>query len=67
VLVEGQVVGTTELRAEHPGAFFDVEYPLPAALTAGKTKVTVRFQPKPGRLAGGVFGVAMLKPEAAAK
>jgi hypothetical protein len=30
-------------------------------LTRGKQKVTVRFQAHPGNIAGGVFGVRMLR------
>ncbi len=43
------------------GRIFEVEYPIPAHLLAGKEKITLRFEPKPGSIAGGFFGVAVLK------
>jgi hypothetical protein len=36
---------------------------LPAHVTQGKAKVTVKFQAHPGKTAGGVFGCAILKME----
>jgi DUF1680 family protein len=52
-----------------PREFFDVEYPIPVELTGGKTSVTVKFQAHPGRMAGGVFDVLVLRagPIAAGK
>jgi hypothetical protein len=42
-----------------PGEFFDETYPVPEALTAGKSKVTVRLVPVEGRSTGMVFGVLL--------
>lgn len=61
VLVEGDLLATQELNGNQRGRFFDVEYPLPATLLAGKDKVTIRLQAKPGSIAGGLFGCAVLK------
>jgi len=63
VVVEGKVIGTQELNVNKPGHFFDVEYAIPAELTKGKEKVTVRFQGYPGNTAGGVFDCGILKPQ----
>lgn len=63
ILVEGQVVATQELNRNRPNKFFEVEYPLPLELTQGREQITVRFQPHPGNTAGGVFGLAILRPE----
>jgi hypothetical protein len=63
ILVDGTVVATQRLDRANPDRFFHVEYELPAALTQGKTSVTVKFQPHPGNTAGGVFGCRMLKPQ----
>ena len=43
--------------------FFDARYLLPAELTRGKERVTVRFQPHPGNIAGGVFGLRTTRVE----
>jgi hypothetical protein len=45
ILVDGQKIAT-ETLAYHPTELLDIEYPIPAALTKGKTRVTVRFQPQ---------------------
>jgi len=61
ILVDGQKIATQTLNRSTPGEFFDVEYKIPATLTREKGKVTVKFQARPGGVAGGVFGCAMLK------
>ena len=63
ILVNGQKIATQSLDHNRPGQLFDVEYPLPLALTAAPNQVvTVRFQAHAGNTAGGVFGCAILKP-----
>jgi len=66
ILVDGVKVATQQLEADHPGKFFDVEYPLPEALTRGKTKVRVRFAPAERNTAGPVFGVRLFTVQLAA-
>jgi DUF1680 family protein len=61
VLVDGQKIATTTLDSNHPEAFYDVVYAIPAELTTGKDKVTVRFQALPANTAGGVFAVRTLR------
>ncbi len=56
VLVDGQKVATQSLEI-HPTELFDVEYPLPEALTRGKQQVTVKFQAHPDAIAGSVLDV----------
>jgi len=63
ILVEGTRIATQELNRNKPGEFFDVEYRLPPEITRGKQNVTVRFQAHAGNLAGGLFGLRVLKPE----
>lgn len=65
ILVDGTLVGSQTLVGSKPGRFFDVTYPIPAALTAGKSAVTVKIQAKPGMLAGGLFGCRMVRQQAA--
>ncbi|KRA59176.1 hypothetical protein ASD79_10760 [Caulobacter sp. Root655] len=59
ILVDNVKVASQHLEADRPGKFFDVEYPLPEALTKGKTKVKVRFVPRDRSTAGPVFGVQL--------
>lgn len=56
ILVDGKPIATQELSRNAPGRFFDRIYPIPEELTTGKETILVRFQARPGRIAGGVFG-----------
>ncbi len=69
ILVDGVKIATQQLQADHPGKFFDVDYPVPEALTRGKAKVRVRFAPPERNTAGPVFGVRLFtaQPGAAGK
>jgi len=60
ILVDGKKLATQTLANNKPGEFFTVVYPIPAELTRGKQKVTVRFQGHERSLAGGVFGLQIL-------
>jgi hypothetical protein len=60
VLVDGKALDEVRLDGSRGPAFFDAEYPVPdAARAAGK--LTLRFQAKPGSIAGGVFDVRVLR------
>jgi len=60
ILVDGQPLATQTLDGRNGKKFFSVEYPLPAALTAGKDRLVIRIQPQPGKIAG-IFGATLLK------
>jgi len=60
ILVDGVVIATERLTGRQPGAWMDVDYPVPAELTAHKDHITVRIQPREGKTAGPVFGVRLL-------
>lgn len=62
ILVDGERIATQKLAQNKPDQFFDVEYPIPASLTTGKQRVTVRFQAHPQAIAGGVFGLRVVRP-----
>ncbi len=61
ILVDGKIISTQNLNNNRPGEFYDVAFPLPAELTQGKEKVTVKFAAHPGNLAGGIYGVRILQ------
>jgi hypothetical protein len=62
IVVNGQKIATQTLDRNRPGRLFEIEYPIPGALTANaENKVTVRFVARPGNTAGGVFAVATLR------
>jgi hypothetical protein len=61
VLVDGTRVGEETLPGAGTSRFFDVEYPLPASLVAGRQRVTVRFQATPGREVAPVYGIRSIR------
>lgn len=61
ILVDGKPVATQKLNRAQPGKFFDVEYPIPAALIEKKDAVTIRFQSQPRSAASRIFGLDVLK------
>jgi hypothetical protein len=63
VIVDGEKLATEHLTASHAGVYFDQVYPLPASLTQGKQKVTLRIQGT-NTWVGGVFGVRVMKAAA---
>ncbi len=63
IVVDAQKIATETLLGKNGQRFFDVNYAVPAELTKGKSTVEVRFQAHPGAMAGGAFGVRMLRSE----
>jgi DUF1680 family protein len=66
VLVDGKQIGDHVEPPRSPDQdkqFVDVGYTIPAELTAGKSKVTVRFQATDGNDLGGIFGVRTVRAE----
>jgi hypothetical protein len=61
ILVDDTKIAAQALNALSPGQFVGVEYKIPVELTTGKEKVTVKFAPHPGNVAGAVYGCGMLK------
>ena len=57
VLVDGKKVFTESLKDSGRRGFIFREMPIPQELVAGKKEVEVRFEPKPGNIAGGLFGL----------
>ena len=44
ILADGIKIATQSLQNDKPGEFFDVTYAIPASVTRGKSKITIRFQ-----------------------
>jgi DUF1680 family protein len=68
ILVDGKKVGEQAMDRRSPemeARFFDVEYPIPAELVSGKQKVTVRFEATNGNDISAVFGIRMVRADAA--
>jgi uncharacterized protein len=60
ILVAGQKLVTVKLDNNKPGELYEEAYFIPFELSRGKNKMTVKFQAHAGRMAGGVFGCAIL-------
>jgi DUF1680 family protein len=60
IFVDGEKLATQKLENNRPGEYYEEIYPLPARMTQGKEKVTVKFLAHPSKMAGGVFGCAIL-------
>jgi uncharacterized protein len=60
VLVDGELAATTELIDTGKEDFLDVDLPLNPKWLVGKSKITVKFQARPGNFAGGVFDLRIL-------
>ena len=63
ILVDGIKIATQSLQNDKPGEFFDVTYAIPADVTRGKNKITIRFSGQPGNMAGGFYGVRIIRNE----
>jgi DUF1680 family protein len=61
ILVDGRVVATETLNRDKPGVFFERAYAVPAELTRGKQQVEVRFRAHPDNMAGGLYGLRVLR------
>ncbi len=63
ILVDGTKIATQTLSGARPGEYLPVTYPLPDALTRGKTQITVRFEPRNRAPAGGLFDLRVVPRE----
>ena len=59
--LDGKEIAVIELNNDKPGQFFTRSFDVPQELTAGKTKATLKFVASSRSLAGGVFGIRVLK------
>ena len=66
IQIDGTPIATENISGKNTGAFYDVTYPIPAALTKDKATITVKFQAHPGNTAGGVFHLALVRTSAGA-
>ncbi len=64
VLLDGRALGEPiETLEEEVNRFVQVRYPIPAEWTAGKSRMTLRFQSRTDRKIARVFGIRVLRPE----
>jgi len=61
ILVNDKVIATERLNQNQPGRFFNVIYDIPAELTQGRNKVSVKFKAHAWRSAGGLYECRSMK------
>lgn len=61
ILVDGVKIAYVEWDGGTTGKFYDKEYPIPAELLKGKSKITVKIDACHDRTAGRIFGCRILK------
>ena len=62
ILIDGHVLTTENIVGKWKReAFVNAEYTIPAEWVKGKQVINVRFQSKPGTVAGGIFYVRLIK------
>jgi DUF1680 family protein len=61
IRVDGMLITTVDWAGGETGKFYDVEYPLPANLLAGKSSVNVRIEANYDKTAGRIFGCRTIK------
>lgn len=61
ILVDGAKVADEKLDGRPKNVFFDVTYPLPQSVTAGKSKVRVRIQGKGNSWSGSLSGARIVR------
>jgi hypothetical protein len=59
ILVDGAVVANEQLTGKGPSDFMERDYAINPALTEGKARLRIRFEPEPGFSAGPVFGLRL--------
>ncbi|WP_111642811.1 glycoside hydrolase family 127 protein [Marinimicrobium alkaliphilum] len=65
ILINGELLAEVALEEGYGDSFYTVDYPIPSEWveTAPEGRLTVRFQAKPGSIAGGFYGVRLLRAE----
>lgn len=56
ILVNDVKIATEDINKYKASKFYDIVYPIPAELTKGKNKITIKFQPAAHNMVGPVYG-----------
>lgn len=67
LLVDGEALAEQRLLTNRPGDFFERVVAIPAALTAGREKITLRIAARAADIAGAVYGVRLVRAAEAAR
>jgi uncharacterized protein len=61
IRIDSELLTAVDWLGGNTGRFYDVEYPLPDSVLAGKTKIIVRVEANHGKTAGRIFGVRTIR------
>ena len=61
ILIDGKTVASETLKGKPMNKFFDVEYEIPAEMTAGKLVLTIRVQTAKGKTGASVSGMRLVR------
>jgi len=68
ILVDGEKIASEDINKYKESRFYDITYRVPTTLTNGKSKITVKFQPKDDKNAAGpLYGVRLAKESVVSK
>ena len=63
ILIDGVKLTTVDWDGGKTGKFYDIEYPIPAEMINGKSKITIKIDAPYNKTAGRVFGAIIIKSE----
>ncbi|MBU5595361.1 glycoside hydrolase family 127 protein [Amphibacillus sp. MSJ-3] len=61
ISIDGEEIVTETLTARQAGELFDRTYPIPIGITKGKEQVEIRFQAGQEEIAGGLYGIRIIR------
>jgi hypothetical protein len=61
IRVDGMLITTVDWNGGETGKFYDMEYPLPDNILAGKRSVNIRIEANYDKTAGRIFGCRTIK------
>jgi hypothetical protein len=56
IMADGVLLAAVDWKGGESNKFYDLEYPLPDSLIAGKSFITIRIEANHGTTAGRIFG-----------
>jgi hypothetical protein len=61
ILIDDVKLVSVDWKGGQTGKFYDETYAIPAAMVAGKTKITIRIVPNSNKTAGRIFGCRIIR------
>jgi DUF1680 family protein len=61
IIANGKLIATENITNKKEGQFIFIQYDIPADITKGRNRITVKFQSHPNNTAGPVFGIRTIR------